>query len=447
MRVLLIQPREGKANVIKVVFRPLTLELLAAYLDQHEIDIYDMRVDETPLARKLEDFRPELIGVTCPFTVTVPVTCALADEIKAISPYVPIVVGGVHPSLLPQDFSGASVDMIVRGPGELTLARIAAAIERGDPLAGVKGLFLRDGDGFVFTGDAEEIYGLDGFRHPARHLTKKYLERYPRSPRGQTTSLTITSRGCPHRCSFCAAWKVQGGKFVMRGVEDIVSEIEGTEEDLVYFFDDNSFVNVPRMKELAARLQERKIAKEYQMWGSADILARHEDVVQAWAEVGLQRVFIGFESCRDEDLERYHKKATVETNKRAFEVLTRHGIDVSPTFIVGYDFKTADFERLHQYLVESDFLMPYSFIYTPLPGTEAWQVHEHELVTRDYEYFNLFHPTLKPQYMSTEEFVVRFTDLYLRNPSWQLIASRAPLAREILDGIAQLRASNSLLAD
>jgi len=440
MRVLLIQPFEGSASALRIPFRPLSLELLAAYLDGHEVDIFDMRVDETPLPEKLSRFQPDLVGITCSMTCAVPSTRRLIAELKALRPTTPIVVGGVHVSLLPEDVARAGADVIVKGPGETALPAILAALEEGRPLDQVPSLYLRRGERLAHTGDAEQPYRLDGFRHPARALTNKYRDRYPRSPTGQATSLTITSRGCPHRCSFCAAWKVQGGKYVMRDVADIVREIQGTEEELIYFFDDNSFVNVRHMMELARRLKEERVEKAYQLWASADLIASHEELLQAWAEVGLQRVFVGFESCRDVQLEQYHKRASVALNERAHELLRKHHVDLSPTFIVRHDYTAADFDELHDYLVRYQFTMPYPLIYTPLPGTDLFELHQHELITDDYECFDLFHLTLQPKCLSAGEFMRRFTGLYLDNPSWRGVAARAPFGQKLLDGIAQLRA-------
>jgi len=129
-------------------------------------------------------------------------------------------------------------------------------------------------------------------------------------------------------------------------------------------------------------------------------------------------------------------------------VLSKYNVEVSPTFIVRHDYSAAEFDLLQDYLVRNRFSMPYPFIYTPLPGTELWGLHEHELITHDYEWFDLFHLTLPPVFLGAREFMRRFSRLYLENPSWQAVAARAPLGQEILDGIAHLETAypNSLLA-
>jgi radical SAM superfamily enzyme YgiQ (UPF0313 family) len=440
MRVLLIQPPEGGARALRALFRPLSLELLAAYLGGHQVEIHDLRVDDTPLDQVLSRFGPELIGVSCSMTCAVPSTRHLVAELKRLRPGTPVVLGGVHVSLLPDDVDGA--DAVVVGPGEVALPALVAALGEGRPLEQVPGIYLRQGERLVHTGQPDRPYSLRDFRHPARHLTRKYRDRYPLSPRGQTTSLTVTSRGCPHRCSFCAAWKVQGGKVVVREVEDLLAEIRQIEEELVYFFDDNSFASVRRMKELARRLKEERVDKSFQLWASADRIAGHEDLVRAWSEAGLRRVFVGFESCSDEQLRRYGKRASVEMNEEAHRLLQRHGIELSPTFIVRHDYTASDFEQLHEYLLSRRFTMPYPLIYTPLPGTELWERHRDELCTTDYERFDLLHLTLRPQHLPARELMRRFSALYLENPSWRAVAAVAPAAAGILEGIAALPADH-----
>lgn len=440
MKILLLQPEDTRSSILKLPFRPLTLELLAAYLDGHEVDIFDMRVDPTPLAEKLAAFEPRLVGITCPFSMTVPTVTRLITQVKALRPQACVVVGGVHPSLLPHDFDAAGPDAIVNGAGEHVLPEVAAALEQGHALSEVKGLHVREGGTFRSTGAAAQPYDLKNFRVPARQLTQKYVDRYPRSFKGQRTALTVATRGCPYRCNFCAAWKVQGGKYLMREVDNLYAELETIDDELVYFFDDNAFGNAARMKELALRITGRGLKKEFQMWASADAIASHEDLIEAWAAAGLQRLFVGFESCDDAQLRGYNKRATVAVNERAFELLAKHKVDLSPTFIVRPDFTEADFARLEAYLVGHRFLMPYVLIYTPLPGTGLWDQHQAELITRDHEHFDLMHLTLEPTHLSRSAFMARFTALYLENPTWQAVARKVPVAREMLDNLVGLRA-------
>ena len=60
-----------------------------------------------------------------------------------------------------------------------------------------------------------------------------------------------TSKGCPFRCNFCALWKIAGGRYLKREPEKIVQELAEIEEEFVFFADDESLVDVARMKRLA----------------------------------------------------------------------------------------------------------------------------------------------------------------------------------------------------
>ena len=92
-----------------------------------------------------------------------------------------------------------------------------------------------------------------------------------------------TSKGCPHRCNFCALWKVAGGHYLKRSPECIVEELAQIEEPYVFFADDESLVDAARMETQAHRIREAGIEKQYFLYGRSDTIARNPGLLELWA--------------------------------------------------------------------------------------------------------------------------------------------------------------------
>jgi radical SAM superfamily enzyme YgiQ (UPF0313 family) len=212
-----------------------------------------------------------------------------------------------------------------------------------------------------------------------------------------------TSKGCPYRCNFCALWKLTGGRYLRRAPEKIVEELAGIEEECVFFADDESLVDAPRMSTLARLIREARIRKRYFLYGRADTIARNRELLAEWKDIGLERVFVGFESFRDDDLARIGKGSTTSDNAAAAGILRDLGIDVYASFIVRPEFGRADFEALGRYCRTLDLAYAGFAVLTPLPGTDYYEEVEDTLLTRDHAFFDFIH-TVLPTTLPLEDF-------------------------------------------
>lgn len=82
------------------------------------------------------------------------------------------------------------------------------------------------------------------------------------------------------------------------------------------------------MKTLASLIKEAGIKKHYFLYGRSDTIATHPDLIETWKEVGLQRVFVGLEFFRDDDLKEVRKGSTIKNNIEAIRILKSLGIDI-----------------------------------------------------------------------------------------------------------------------
>ena len=164
----------------------------------------------------------------------------------------PIVWGGVHPTLLPeQTASNGYVDVVVRGEGELIVKDLANALASHKPLDNVLGITYRSGRVIKSNPDGKVI-DLDAIPVDLPYDLLK-MKRYPSVKSGRFH--IQTSRGCPHRCGFCYNSLFNKNKWRAKSAERVLDEIEYILEKfpqvkIIDPIDDNFFVDEDRVKQI-----------------------------------------------------------------------------------------------------------------------------------------------------------------------------------------------------
>jgi len=426
MKVLLVQPPKASVTLggeDVFLFEPLALEYLAGGLaPHHDVKILDMRLD-CGLRQTLEGFSPDVVGLTA-YTVHVKTVKRMAETIKRLNPRVLTIVGGHHATVRPDDFLHPAIDGVVVGEGVEAFREIVARFERGEGLDGIPGVGVpRDGE--LLLTDPGPIVPLDDLPFPSRELTAADRRHYYSEWMKPLASIR-TSKGCPYRCRFCALWKITGGRYLRRRPECVVEELSGIQEKFVFFADDESLVDAPRMKTLARLIGIAGVRKRYFLYGRSDTIARNPGLVRMWRDVGLERVFVGLEFFRDEDLRDVGKGSTTDDNRRAVEVLHDLGVEIYASFILKPEFTSDDFARLKDYCHELDVDFASFGVLTPLPGTDLMDEVGDRLTTDDYDFFDFIH-TVLPTTLSLEDFYTEYSRLYARSLSAK--RKRALLAR------------------
>ena len=332
-----------------------------------------------------------------------------------------IVVGGHHATVMPADFLSPEIDIVVVGEGVFAFKAIVERLDRGERLLAIPGVGTRSGDGGLAMTPAEPVRDLDSCPFPARSLTAPYRSSYFCDWMKPLASMR-TSKGCPFRCSFCAQWKTAGGHYLRRSPERVVEELATIGEPCVFFADDESLVDVERMTRLATLIAEAGIRKRYFLYGRSDTIARNRPLLERWRDIGLERVFVGLEFSRDDDLRFIRKRSTIEDNERAVRTLQDLGIDIHASLIVRPEFDHDDFDALRRYCRRLGLNYPGFAVLTPLPGTELHDALEDRLLPLDYEYFDFIH-TVLPTALPVEEFYREYARLFPRSvPVWKRLA-------------------------
>jgi len=417
----LVQPKTGGLGFTDLIRgEPLGLEMLAGALADHEVRIIDLRFTHR-LSEIISSFRPDLCGLSCSYTIDFYPTLLLARQVRKLVPSAFIIVGGQHASLNPQDFAGSAVDAVATGEGEETIKELAEALETGTDPAGVPGLIINKNGDQVFTPTRPQITPLDQSPFPRRRVfghKSGYHLGFQRP-----LALVETSRGCPHKCSFCSVWQFYHGKYREKSAKRVVEELTRIDEPYVLFVDDNFLANISKAERIGRLIEAEKIKKHYTFQSRSDTITLFPDIIELWKKIGLKGVFIGFEKIEDQDLDHLHKDNSIANNEAALKILQAMKLDVWASFIVDPEFDHQDFDRLKRYITSRKINTPTFSVLTPLPGTRLFHQLKQYLTTEDYNLFDIAHSVL-PTRLPLMEFYKEFCSLY------QLPYSRTQLVGE-----------------
>ncbi len=417
MKILLVKPPTGEmvAPGDEVFMNePLELEYVAAGVsDRYDVRILDMRLDKS-LEKHLAEYAPDIVGLTS-YTPQVYITKNLCKKIKAFNPDILTVVGGLHASLVPQDYCDRDINIIVRGEGVFTFREIVERVEKNQDITDVKGIAIYLNNGLKCT-EPREHPTLDSHPSPDRSLTEHYREHYFYDTTDELLkplANILTSRGCPYRCKFCAQWKFTSGKYLTRDPYSILEEIKTLKEPYIQFSDDETFVDLKRMDKLADLIIDSGIKKNFATYARSDTVVNNPELFKKWKKAGLARVLIGLESNRPRDLEYLRKNTTTDNNEKAISILKRIAVKIDATFIILPDYDIEDFDNLADYAkklaAELVLIMPL----TPLPGTDLYDELKGQLTTQNLELFDLTHMVL-PTKLPLEKFYREVAYFFLK---------------------------------
>lgn len=435
MKILLIKPPLNRHLFSPVVGEPLELEYLASAVKEHDVEILDMRIDKN-LVDKLEKFNPRFVGITG-YTCDVNSSLNVLKEVKKFNRNIGTAIGGHHVTFMPEDCAAPFVDTMFFEMSDLSFREYIDALDEGKDLDGIKNIAYRNENEFMFTEQADFDVDLDSLPLPSRHLTRHYWKHYRDQMRNRT-AFVLTSRGCPFRCTFCCCWKLMRGKYITRDPESVVEELALLPEDvkLVYFADDNSLHSIKRAWRLSELIQQRGINKKLSMYARVDTIVKHPDLIESLKLAGLDYLTVGIEAIKDEELDVFNKKTSVEKNNEAIRILQKLGIANSAHFIVHPDNTEGDFEQLLRYVCDMDLFQPVFTVLTPLPGTELYQECCDRLAIKNYDFFDHVHSVL-PTKLDRREFYKQFVYLYAKSYSyrryfksvWKQILSKLNLSK------------------
>lgn len=346
MRLTLVHPcvgrRRGEPYIRTWQMEPLAPATIAGLTPRDRettIRFYDDRTESIPFGEPAD-----LVAMSVE-TYTAKRAYQIASEYRRRG--VPVVMGGFHPTLVP-DEAVEYAESIVIGEAESLWPQLVEDFRAGR---------LKR----VYRGSSRPA--LTGLR-PDRSIFagKRYLP----------VGLVEAGRGCHFRCEFCAVQAYFSNTQTRRPTDEIIEEIRRIRKPLIFFVDDNITSNMDQAKDFFRALIPLKVR-----WVSqASINAAHdEEFLRLIKASGCQGLLIGFESLNPDNLQRMFKSFNTMRGgyERALANLKRHEIPLYATFIVGYDEDDGDaVEQTLAFAARHRFYIVAFNHLTPFPGTPLY---------------------------------------------------------------------------
>jgi len=303
-----------------------------------------------------------------------------ARFVRKLRPELPIIFGGWHPSLLPeQTLQEDIVDILVRGQGERALVETAMRLRDVRTLEDIRGVSFKS-YGRPIHNLERPVESVNNLPTPAFAMAN--FDAYER--RTGTRKLPYASSvGCPYACHYCTDQVFYSRRFnaytadrVVADVTELVSRYRISE---VAFLDSNFPVNVARAVDIARGFIESKVKFRWTFQASTDLLCRMTDEeVCMLGKAGVTHMGFGTESASQEVLTLMNKKhqridEMFETARKS----ERAGIRVTLNLILGYPGETES-DRLETFRTMGEIARLYSNvsfspnIFTPYPGIPIW---------------------------------------------------------------------------
>ncbi len=380
MKIALMSPsgvmyRKGGIFPTALRYAPLTLTTLAALVPEEldaEIVLYDEASGDIPL-----DVDADLIAISA-ITGTANRAYAYADHFRALGKTV--VLGGVHPTLLP-DEAQKHADSVVTGMAYETWPELLRDYQAG-----------RLKPRYSQTGSPS----LANLPKPRRDLLgNTYISK---------ASIQATF-GCPYRCDFCAV-VATNKNYQQRPIDDVLAELEGLKGPLVVFVDPSPIEDKKYIKQLWREMIPLK-----KKWGGLATvrIADDPELMDLAAESGCKGLLLGFEDVSQDTIQGINKGCNnVAEYKRVVSELHQRGISINGTFMFGMDGQNTDsFKRTVDFVHEVKIDLPRYAIYTPFPGTPVYSRLEKEgrMLTRNWALYDAQHVVYKPLNMTAEQIV------------------------------------------
>lgn len=169
------------------------------------------------------DSQAFLVGISALFTPYIAEALKTAETVKTFHPACKILLGGHHPTSMPKMvMESAAVDFVIRGEGEVSIAKLARAVNNGGSYADIPGLVYRGSNGKLNISRPAVISNPDKYPLPAFDLIDHKF--YKRS--AKATAVIVTSRGCPLKCTYCSVGASSYLPFRRRRVDSVIQEIK-----------------------------------------------------------------------------------------------------------------------------------------------------------------------------------------------------------------------------
>ncbi|MFX0019787.1 MAG: B12-binding domain-containing radical SAM protein [Promethearchaeota archaeon] len=416
MKILYVNPARLEAGLDAIIKgSPLSLISIAAMVPEHDAKLFDFKVDKYREKRFRSDLnRYDVVAIT---SMTPQIYHALEVAHMAKEQGCRTILGGYHPTLAPEFVARQpDVDFTIRGEGEHTFKEVIDYLDgnrNNIELNQIDGLSYKDKDGTVKHNKERQLEcDLDSLPMPRRDLLDdtKYIYL------GARVAQLETSRGCPHNCKFCCiikmwrnsnkpvVYRTKSTKRIMREIYDV-----DWKNDFIFFCEDNFTIKIKRTKKILETMIRSGVPNKiyFSCQSRVDTLYRNPWLVDLMHKAGMRQVFLGIESVHQQSLDAMNKQNTTpEMVKGVVTMLQDRGISIFGGVIIGFPGETKTMVRQNIQFARSLNLTCIQFTpITAFPGTEFYnEMSEKKMITtKNYRYYDLFHPMMRTEQLTTNE--------------------------------------------
>jgi len=393
MHILIINPpcRESNTPMLPLGLLYITQPLIE---EGHTIKFLDIAL-EKPSRKEViskiesENFDLVIIGG---IVTTYSYIKWLTNELKKLKPDIPILGGGFVATPIPHViFKNTGIDVICNGEGDITVSECVSALERGDDISKISGLFIKKGDSFISTPERPLIKDLDTISPPLDAYKLINTERYI-TENGKTTQSFLEShkkwdpylgdcryfdilagRGCVGRCTFCYRM-IKGMR--MHSVPYVVKHMHYLFEHYkinFFQFNDDLFVNNKKwVADFCTAVKENDLDVRFAISSRANMI--NEELLEKLKSAGCFHIGVGFESGSQRMLDSMKKHTKVEDNYNAYKLLKKHNMITGAPTIQGMPGETKEtlMETL-KFIQECNVDGAALYYATPYPNSEIYQ--------------------------------------------------------------------------
>ena len=324
------------------------------------------------IGKQVRDAQPFLVGISSLFTAYADEAVQTARIVKAKQPDCKIILGGHHPTALPERVMECSaVDFVVRGEGELPMALLARALQNGSDYKEIPGLVYRNSDGSLHLSEPAAMADPKNYPLPAIGLLNR---RYYRRNKKAGTVI-VASRGCPLNCTYCAIGAASPLSYRRRSVESVMREIERAVKHyavgFIDFEDENLSLDrkwfLALLNAITRRLNGHPL--ELRAMNGLLPLSLDEQVISAMKAAGFKVLNLSLGTTAKGQLKRFQRPDVVGAFERALDLAEAYDLEAVGYIIVGAPFQKAR-DSLSDliYLAQQRVLIGTSIFY-PAPGS------------------------------------------------------------------------------
>jgi len=384
MNILLIHPKMNHGPVTgedrdtfmgKILSNPeVTLPAVAACIPKnHNIRLIHENFEDIDYSNKYD-----LVGISC-FTLFAPQVYEIADKFRKIG--VPVVIGGYHPSALP-DEAKQHADCIVIGEAEITFPKLLNDLEKGRLQPFYK---------------TDELVKPEDIPPLRRDLFKS----------NQLSDAIRITRGCPKKCKFCSITHFFKHSYRRRPLENVIKELKSIPDKLVTIHDANITSDLEYSKELFRTMIQENIHKKWLGNGNINLIAKDEEFLKLAKESGCICWTTGFESISQDSLNSVKKSSNkVSEYDNWIKKIKKHDMAINGLFIFGFDHDypgifDKTLKALGQWKVDAGEFN----VLTPLPGTPVFDKMDAEgrILTKDWSKYTQTQTVFQPKNMTVDE--------------------------------------------